>query len=800
MKRKIISLLLCLVMALSLIPTVAFGATADTVDHIDVLLALNINGKKEYLNSDDLNAITITSSTSNYSVTRKTLNGSTDAQGQSQARFTGTFPVGTKEAPVTYTLSLTKVVDGVSYDLTLTTNYWDENNFCPPTLKDQKNPLSGHKDTWKNGGVVKGSGIDVEFGTANASTKQVIITKNIYGVDSADLVGGKAFTFTIYEEDGVTPVGSPLTATTTTENPSSANAMTYLVPGTYVVKETTSASYDNYTLSGTTYGGGAAASGTLVVGDNGGLLTVTNTYEKNAPATTSVTVTKVWNDDNNSFNTRPESVTVELLADGTKEEEEVLTSTDKWTATFDNLPEKDKEGNLINYTVQEKPVPGYTSQVIEPGNPVVTVGALTKVPNCNFTTFNTEGANLVIAKLTENEGYVVWTETQLTDDQQATLRKQVKAACNIPDNKTVNFISGKIVTHTSEKGTATFTSEKLTFGEEKVWSMFWYGNVTESQANNGFTIINTLNKGNDVNKYATLTITKVGENNKLLPGAVFKLVNGDTTLTSKDNENGTYTISGINAEGDWTLTETKAPEGYQKTSQSWTIKVDANASEDLTDGEYVTTTPYMISAVGENELTSAVQEYAMEIENIKIPDTVVPITITKTVTISKGSKEPVATPFTFEAYVGNQKVGELKLTPKSADKWTATDNLTVSIPYNLFDNGVATVTIKEIPGGDTRWKYDTKEYKVLVYENGTYTVNPQIAARATADQAQEPTALTFTNEYSNKYTPTPKPTTPAKPVTSVKTGDMGVALYAGLAILSMTGSAGVILRRRKNDK
>lgn len=60
--------------------------------------------------------------------------------------------------------------------------------------------------------------------------------------------------------------------------------------------------------------------------------------------------------------------------------------------------------------------------------------------------------------------------------------------------------------------------------------------------------------------------------------------------------------------------------------------------------------------------------------------------------------------------------------------------------------------------------------------------------------------ITFENIYSNKYTPAPKPTTPAKPVTSVKTGDMGVALYAGLAILSMTGSAGVILRRRKNDK
>ena len=37
-------------------------------------------------------------------------------------------------------------------------------------------------------------------------------------------------------------------------------------------------------------------------------------------------------------------------------------------------------------------------------------------------------------------------------------------------------------------------------------------------------------------------------------------------------------------------------------------------------------------------------------------------------------------------------------------------------------------------------------------------------------------------------------------VESAKTADAGIALYAGLAILSMTGRAGGVLRRRKNDK
>ena len=666
MKRKIISLLLCLVMALSLIPTVAFakgeGPQIQTsVDHIDVLVALNINGQKESLDQDDLKNITITSTTSNFTVTARKLNGSTDAYGQKQARFEGSFPVGTKDNPVSYTLSLTKVVDGVSYDLTLTTDYWDENNFCPPTLKDQKNPLNGHNDTWTNGGVVPGSGIDVEFGTANASTRQVIITKNILGVDTADLVDGKTFTFTIYEEDGVTQVGSPLTAKTTAENPSSANAITYLVRGTYVVKETASADYDNYTLSGTTYSGVEGTS-TFVVGDNGGSLTVTNTYEKIASDTTSITVTKKWVDDNNSLNKRPESVTVELLADDTKEREIVLTSTstDEWTATFENLPINDNEGNLINYTVQEKPVPGYTPQVIEPGESVVTVGELTKVPNCNFTAFNTNGANLVIAKLTENEGYVVWTETQLTKDQEATLLVQVKAACDIPDNKTVVFISGNGVTHESNGETATFAVGTLSFTKTKMWSMFWYGNVTVSQPNNGFTIVNTLNIEEGELVPATLTIKKVDADNPnlTLSGAEFTLTNADGTLVGDKaqvtNEDGICTFSNL-TEGYYELKETKAPEGYEKSNQTWTIKVTQNPDPtdivlDKETNQFQKVYDCTVSKLVGNEyapLTNGLMTITNEKEK---PDSyTVTLPIKKIVDKKVGSDNPGETKFTFVA-------------------------------------------------------------------------------------------------------------------------------------------------------
>ena len=322
-------------------------------------------------------------------------------------------------------------------------------------------------------------------------------------------------------------------------------------------------------------------------------------------------------------------------------------------------------------------------------------------------------------------------------------------------------------------------------------------NVTENGAT--VTVTNTYTQifGDPVYNLATLTIKKVDADNPnlTLSGAKFTLTNEDGQLVGEEKvtgEDGICTFTDLIA-GTYTLTETEAPGGYEKPSTPWTVTVteDEDIQEDKDDAGnivgYKKVTTCIVSMDGADKDNDGVYI----IPNTELPEPyTVEIPVTKNVTISRGSKVPVAIPFTFKAYVGDQEVGELKLTPTKDSDWTATGMLQVSIPYDLFEDGVATVTIKEVNDKAANWTYDDSVKEVNVY---------QFILLATADQEQEPTTLTFTNTYSYKYTPTPRPTTPTT-VTSVKTGDMGVALYAGLAILSMTGSAGVILRRRKNDK
>ena len=210
--------------------------------------------------------------------------------------------------------------------------------------------------------------------------------------------------------------------------------------------------------------------------------------------------------------------------------------------------------------------------------------------------------------------------------------------------------------------------------------------------------------------------------------------------------------------------------------------------------------------VTENGATVTVTNTYTAISTPPVETVPVNIPVTKTVSAKVGSTLPQNLPsFTFQAYLGETNVGTLTLALNKDTKVSGAQNqyrgtLTANIPAAAFanNNNMVTLTIKEDKGIDTKWKYDTREYTVTVR---------MVIERAVAEDPlvimlgnDVVDSVSFENIYSYKYTPTPRPTTPAKPVTSVKTGDMGVALYAGLAILSMTGSAGVILRRRKNDK
>ena len=94
--------------------------------------------------------------------------------------------------------------------------------------------------------------------------------------------------------------------------------------------------------------------------DENGKQIITNTYKR---VTTSVSGTKTWVDYDNKYNSRPESITINLLADGGKVDSKTITpQNDSWTYKFGDLPVY-KNGQKITYTISEDTVSGYKSKV-----------------------------------------------------------------------------------------------------------------------------------------------------------------------------------------------------------------------------------------------------------------------------------------------------------------------------------------------------------------------------------------------------------------------------------------------------
>lgn len=86
---------------------------------------------------------------------------------------------------------------------------------------------------------------------------------------------------------------------------------------------------------------------------------ITNTLK-----TVDVKAVKTWKDQNNKFETRPESITIHLLQNGAPigEDATISVHTDgTWTHTFTNVPKCDAHGQDYVYTVKEDSVNGYNT-------------------------------------------------------------------------------------------------------------------------------------------------------------------------------------------------------------------------------------------------------------------------------------------------------------------------------------------------------------------------------------------------------------------------------------------------------
>ena len=98
-----------------------------------------------------------------------------------------------------------------------------------------------------------------------------------------------------------------------------------------------------------------------VTGDAASGYTITNTHKVEK---TSVSISKVWDDQNDQDGVRPDSVKMQLYADGVASGDPVtLDAANGWKHTWSDL-DKNASGKAITYTVKEVSIPeGYTSEI-----------------------------------------------------------------------------------------------------------------------------------------------------------------------------------------------------------------------------------------------------------------------------------------------------------------------------------------------------------------------------------------------------------------------------------------------------
>lgn len=348
-------------------------------------------------------------------------------------------------------------------------------------------------------------------------------------------------------------------------------------------------------------------------------------------------------------------------------------------------------------------------------------------------------------------------------------------------------------------------------------------NVTLGTNNQAVTVAVTntyaMIEGDDVVAPTSLTIKKVDatDNTKLLPGAKFKLL--DTSDSTKyyietTDANGNLTFKDI-PEGTYTLTETEAPANYIKSNTTWTVKVTRtgtpeyffNTTTKKYDAHYNSTLTVTVNGVADPNFV----EKTLTVTNAPKNATTVKINITKNVKVT-GNTQPTTMPaFTFNINVGTKTLKAVSLTPvKQADgTWKVSQDVDVVVPYDDFDaNGVATLTISEVKGNLTNWTYDGNAYTLKVTRDGK-EYKETVIINSVPAEVKPIASFTFTNTYNYTYTPPTRPTNPTrrqptttttnKPVQSVKTGDMGIALYAVTSLLSLSGTA-LVIKKRKDEK
>ena len=266
---------------------------------------------------------------------------------------------------------------------------------------------------------------------------------------------------------------------------------------------------------------------------------------------------KVWDDQDNVEGLRPESIEFQLYKNGKAEGKPVaLSAGNDWKVTFNNLPDKDKDGKVITYTVKEVKVPTH------------------------YTTDSQE-AQFV-------DGKATITNKRTPETTEVTVKKVWDDAQN-QDGLRPSTITVHLLANGEEVQTATLSGEGDTWshsftdlpvyknGQKLVYTVTEDTVANYSTAIDGSTITNTYKPGK-----TSVTVTKKwtdAENQDGLRPKSIKVQlyandqkSGKEVELSADND-WTYTFSDLDEKKagqtvQYTVKETEVPEGYTQTVEA----------------------------------------------------------------------------------------------------------------------------------------------------------------------------------------------------------------------------------------
>lgn len=199
-----------------------------------------------------------------------------------------------------------------------------------------------------------------------------------------------------------------------------------------------------------------------------------------------------------------------------------------------------KEGYDVTVTVNGQQVKDWNDFSVSTKQ--ATIGEYKQSGNtttCSPKTFSIGKVNLIVAKLTANEGYFVWTSTPVSISERKAIVKLISDKSNgigfnpVAELSKCYFYSGNGIKDTLvfRNGEIKYDgSDKLTFDASKQWSMFAAGTYTFTETQNAE--IQITNKY--IEQTADLNLVKTSVNGTKFDGAEFKLY--------KKNDKGEYEL------------------------------------------------------------------------------------------------------------------------------------------------------------------------------------------------------------------------------------------------------------------